>query len=336
MWSIKNRTPYAAERTWLRDGSGAHRWVVAVKGTFEIAPRGTVTLADAQPPPSLLPQYTGDPGASSLSRDVELGADKPTTDLILNGSAHAPNGQATSKVAVAMRVGPIEKVLVVFGTRVYYRRVGGVALSAPAGFVERPLVYELAYGGTDRSEPDPRRPSSDPRNPIGRGFAVDQRNLIDQPAHCIEHAAGDPARVGPAGFGAIAPHWSPRAEHAGTYDDAWRRERSPLLPADWDPRFTLAAPADQRPPRHLRGGEAAELVNLTPNGLLRFTLPKVWLTFTTWVRRRQEEHRAKLATVLLEPEAMRLTMVWQTSLVVGPRDVDHLDSTLIGEKSYIH
>jgi len=37
MWALKNRTPYAAERTWVRDRSGAHHWIVAVKATFDLS-----------------------------------------------------------------------------------------------------------------------------------------------------------------------------------------------------------------------------------------------------------------------------------------------------------
>ncbi len=78
-----------------------------------------------------------------------------------------------------------------------------------------------------------------------------------------------------------------------------------------------------------------ELVNLTKEGLLRFELPKIYLTFTTRIRGREEEHRSTLASVILEPDPMRLYMVWQTHLPVRPRDVDFLDETTIGEKAYL-
>jgi hypothetical protein len=48
-----------------------------------------------------------------------------------------------------------------------------------------------------------------------------------------------------------------------------------------------------------------------------------------------EEHRSKLTALVLEPDAMRATLVWQTSLQVKPRDVDYLDKTRIGEKPYL-
>ena len=48
MWALKNDTPYAAERTWVRDKQGMHHWIVAVKATFTIHDDGALTLADEQ------------------------------------------------------------------------------------------------------------------------------------------------------------------------------------------------------------------------------------------------------------------------------------------------
>ena len=35
MWGIDNRTPFAVDRTWIRDSEGAEIWVVAVKATYD-------------------------------------------------------------------------------------------------------------------------------------------------------------------------------------------------------------------------------------------------------------------------------------------------------------
>jgi hypothetical protein len=77
-----------------------------------------------------------------------------------------------------------------------------------------------------------------------------------------------------------------------------------------------------------------ELVNLTPGGALSFQLPKVYLTFSTKIDRRTEEHRSQLATVIIEPDRPRVLMVWVTSLPCR-NDVDYLDRTIIREKRYI-
>jgi hypothetical protein len=333
MWALDNRTPYAAERSWFRDKSGAHLWVVAVKATFDIDEGGQVRLADEQLPVRREAEYTGDPGASSLLYEAELVMPKPTTDVVVNAVAHAPNDTPVPMVPVVLRVDSLEKKLVVYGPRVYWASPAGIAPSSPVPFTEFPITYEWAYGGTDTCNPDPSRHAREPRNPIGKGFAVDPRSLIDQPAHRIEYAGGGAAI--PAGFGPLCSHWSPRLEFAGTYDARWEKSCKPLLPEDYDDRFGLCAPPDQQPQTYLRGGEWVELTNLARTGLLRLQLPKIYPVFTTHIGRRALAHRSRLATVVIEPELKRLGLVWITSLAVGPQDVDYLDSTRIGEKQYL-
>jgi hypothetical protein len=141
-------------------------------------------------------------------------------------------------------------------------------------------------------------------------------------------------KAGPAGFGAIDSFWSPRRELGGTYDKNWEENRRPLLPEDWDPISLQCSPDDQRPKKHLRGGEPVELLGLTPSGVLRFSLPKVYLTFSTRIDDRVEEHRSRLATVIIEPDHPRVIMVWQ-SVLLCPTNGDYLDETIVREKAYI-
>ncbi len=336
MWSLANDTPYGAQRNWIRDKDGRHHWVVAVQATFDLSERGDVEPADEQPPPPLEPEYWGEPGASSLRRDSEVLYRKPTTDVLVEGSAHAPRSRPTSSMDVSFVVGPVQKQLVVFGNRVYHDALGSGGTTSPQPFSTQPIRYESAFGGADLSHPDPTKQRYDDRNPVGRGVAIHPRTLVDQPAHTIEYPGRSVTRAGPAGFGPIDPSWTPRRQLAGTYDAAWVRSRKPLLPVDYDPLFGCSAPTDQRPPTPLRGGEPVELRGLTPSGLLRFRLPKIYLAYSTYFGRRRQEHRGHLCTVLLRPDDMVLVMVWQTTLEVAPRDSDYLDETRIIEKPYVN
>jgi hypothetical protein len=284
-------------------------------------------------PPLLEPEYHGKPGASSLLYEADLVAPKPTTDVLLNASAYAPRGRPARTVPVSMRVGPIHKQLLVHGSRVYTRGIAGVAPSAPVEFRRRQLTYEWAFGGTDTRDPDPKNHVMDARNPVGKGFALRERHLVDQPAHSIEYLDGRPEKAGPAGFGPIASYWSPRLELAGTYDERWKKDRRPLLPADYDARHVLCAPADQRPKTHLRGGEPVELVHLTESGVLRFQLPTVALSFTSHFGRRRETHPGTLSTVIGSPDEGRLILVWQSALEVPSTQLESLDTTVIEEKA---
>jgi hypothetical protein len=336
MWALQNRTPYAAERTWIRDKRGAHHWVVAVKATFAVADDGALRLADEQKPPLLAPEYFGKPGESSVRYEADLGPMRPTTDITLLGSAHAPGGRPAGRVETSLRVDDVHKALIVYGERAFLSGIGGgLDVSSPVAFTKRPIVYELAFGGTDTTDPDPRKHALDKRNPIGRGFAVKPSALADRPAPCIERPGTDVAQAGPAGYGPIASYWSPRLELWGTYDAHWAKTKKPLLPDDYDERVALCAPADQRPPRHLYGGEPVELVNLTPGGRLRFALPKIYFTFQTAFGSRREEHRSRLVSVVIEPDESRLMLTWLTTLAVVASQIDYLDHTVIDEKPYL-
>jgi hypothetical protein len=202
----------------------------------------------------------------------------------------------------------------------------------PQAFESRPIRYEWAYGGMDTLDPDPRRHRIDARNPIGVGFAVDSAHLQHKPAPAVEYPSGDVAEVGPAGFGPIDAAWSPRRELAGTYNEAWEKNRKPLLAEDYQELYGSCAPGDQRAQRHLQGGERVELVNMTRSGSLRFELPKIQLAFTTHFGSQHEEHQGRVTAVVLEPERMSVALVWQTVLPVPTKRAEYLDRTVIAEK----
>ncbi|MEM0962678.1 MAG: DUF2169 domain-containing protein [Bacteroidota bacterium] len=330
MWAIDNQTPFAARGLWGRDRDGVHEWLVSVKGTYDILPTGELRLCDEQPEPRIEPLYRGEPGSSSLVYDTEVTGLKPTTDIVVNGTAYAPGGRARTSFDLAIQVGPVRKTIRVRGDRWWRRGPLGVSPSSAAPIERVPVVYERAYGGFDQSDPDPARQRLDTRNPVGRGVARSASTLVDQPVYNFEYPTGDPEKAGPAGFGALASYWSPRREHMGTYDEAWQSSRKPLLPLDWDPRTRLCTPTDQQPERPLAGGEQATLLNWTPNGLLQFTLPRVEVQFETQHATHRESHEGQLATVVIEPDDARLTMVWSSALPCRT-DIDLLERTIVSE-----
>ncbi|MBV9122841.1 MAG: DUF2169 domain-containing protein [Planctomycetes bacterium] len=339
MWEHDNQTPFAADHSWIRDKDGAEVWVVAVKATFLVRPDGTTEIAPEQVPVTLVPQYRGDPAASSLLYDSDVYHTKPTTEVLLNGHAYAPGDKPATQVDVTMKVGPIKKTLRVTGDRVW--KIGALTnrASEPKLFEKMPLIYERAYGGREEAGDDPTKQNGEVRNPVGVGFATSPGNLADKPLPNVE----DPRNLigllrmqtKPAGFGPIAPHWQPRVKWGGTYGDKWLQERQPLLPEDFDERFYLSAPEDQQAPAYLKGGEPVELVNLTPGGVLIFPLPRLAFGFQTRFSRGEVvRHRAKLHTVILEPDVPRVLMVWHTHLPCHPR-VLKLQRTTITQKQVL-
>jgi hypothetical protein len=327
MWRVVNLTPFAAAATWTRDVSGAHLWVVACKAQYVIAKDGTLDLHPDQPEPLLAPEFHGEDGLSSVRFDADLGLPKPSTDVLVNGTAHAPNGKPATSVPVALRFAGVEKTLVVQGERVFRSGIAGLVPGPAAPFVTKPIRYELAYGGTaGMRADDPTKGRMDARNPIGRGFGAEVGDSVP----CVEFPGGMNPSRGPAGFGALASHWAPRSALCGTYDAAWIEHRKPLLPKDYDDRFALSSPLDQRAKAPVGPGTRFDLVNMEPSGVLAFALPNVCPSFVTRFGNRRVEHRASLATVTIEPSSREVSLVWQGSLPVTRQDVEYLDETRIG------
>lgn len=333
MWQLDNRTPFAAERGWVRDRDGTEIWLVAVKATFDVLPDGTTRPSKEQPPVLRLPEHYGEPGKSSIKYDADLVLTKTTTDVIVVGHAYAPPGMAVTHADVGFKVGPVQKVLRVFGDR----RWKTVGMSSPEPFQKMPIVYERAYGGADPASKTPEK-DWDGRNPVGTGYAVSGRNAVgmslpnvEDPKNLVGTWSDRPA---PAGFGAISSHWQPRSGFAGTYDEHWMKTRQPLLAEDLNDRYFQCAPLDQQAPQWLRGGEPVVLLKLTPGGELRFTLPKVYLGFETrfYDGTREIHPRRQLHSVILEPDFPRVSLVWHSALPCHFK-VQKLERTLITLKT---
>jgi hypothetical protein len=309
MWAIDNQTRFKTGRAFARDAEGAEVWIVAVRATFTFDAHGRVAVAKDQQEVCLAPEFFGAPAHSSMRYDTDLVRTKPGTDILLHAHAHAPGGKPAPCVDVGFRVGPLSKQLRVFGDRVWERRLSGLAPGEPIPFVSMPIRYERAWGGAL-----PDTDARDPFNPAGvgcdaaPGAPVPNCELPGSPVRSPRHDGP------PAGFGPIAYHWQPRLKLAGTYDEAWRKERQPLVPKDFQDAYLRCAPIDQQSDRSLSGGEEVALHHLTPEGIVRFRLPRIGLGFTTRIDGGRVHHGRALHTVIIEPEDRRLVMVWQTAL----------------------
>ena len=129
----------------------------------------------------------------------------------------------------------------------------------------------------------------------------------------------------PVGFGFVGGEWHPRAQFAGTYDEAWTTTRAPLLPKDFDRRFFNAASHGLVAPGYLRGDEWVQAFGVTPEGRWEFRLPNVDApTVTLAVRLRGDVLlQTNLDTVIVDADARQLTLIWRafTTLRSGPHDV---------------
>ncbi len=326
---VKNETPFAFEALYLVDEEFRPLLVPVLKGTFTIGREGRCMLADEQIPLNLGGTSWGDePEKSSYKYEPEVAFTKPATDVVLIGHAYAPRGDIREMI-VALRVGPVGKEVLVLGDRIWFKTLGSVSMSGAVQFEKIPLVYERAFGGWDRDNPDRRKHTCEPRNPVGTGFRaaggfVEHIRLpnLEDPRAPIKSFGDRPA---PAGFGFTSPHWQPRAALAGTYDEAWKNDRSPLLAKDFDRKYLNAASPGLVAPGYLRGDEPVVIVGASPEGRLAFSLPGI---APPEVRVALAEGAAQsvplvLDTVIIEPDDRRVLLLWRGNLVLrtGPHDV---------------
>lgn len=316
MLELANRTPFATGLSAWTDRDGAEWASVVVKGTYSLE-RGAPRVADVQVPVVTAPILAGEGLAAAVRLAPDLGPARPATDVVLLGNAWAPRPR-TRVHDVSLRVGPVSRTVRVFGERRWFRAVGSWVASDPVEFERIPLAWQRAYGGVDATDPAGER--FEPRNPAGTGFAAAAKaeRLQDLPLPNLE----DPrqlitawnTRPPPAGLGFVAPSWEPRSRCGGTYDAAWERDRMPLLPADFDPRFHCAAPEAQQARPHLAGGEAVSVAGASRQGDLVFALPRVAVRATAWIRGQRSSHAGVLDTVVIEPDERRVVLVWRAAI----------------------
>jgi len=314
---FSNETKVAAGWTMGFDPDGRELLVVAIKATFTIPRDGDEPrLADTQVPLVEADEFTGVPGLSAPIYESDYAHRKPRCDVLLNGSAYAPNGRPAERVTVGLRIASIRKSFDVTGQRIWLEGVLGTVPSAPRPFNAMFLSYDIAFGGVDNTVPE--KPRAFLRNPVGVGYYPSGRKVEGKPAPSTE-PTGRPIRspadeYQPMSFGPLGRNWHPRIAHAGTYDQAWLDRRAPFWPGDFDYLYFQSAPADQQMDYPV-GGEEVVLVNLTPNGVVRFHLPSVAMpVLIVPYGGHDQQLDANLDTVLLEPDYGRFMLTWRLAI----------------------
>ena len=318
---LLNDTPFLLSQAVVLDKRGAETLIVALKATYAISDDGGLTVAEEQAPIKPGDEFRGEPDASSIAFESELGPPKLATDVFLRGSATAPR-RGTTYVEVGFRVGPVQERAVVFGNRRWSNSMGRPSASAPEPFDTVPLTWENAFGGTDLSPTNPKHHGHEPQNPVGRGFRAKHTNapweneLLPNIEHPLALISGPGDGGAPVGFGPIGRNWDPRVRFAGTYDQKWMEERAPLLPADFDERFHNAGPAPLLVPGYLKGGEPVEVTGCTRKGWLGFSLPRLELECPVLVDGTLHEPEMNLNSVTVDTELMQVLLLWKAQLNV--------------------
>ena len=324
--------------------SGRELLVVVIKGTFRFPlpgePSDHFALHEKQMPLVMADTFTGEPGYSAPVYEVDFAPRKPRCDILLLGSAYAPDGKPATRVEAGIRIGNWSKTLAVVGPRRWECNLVGATASHPGVFVKQPLSYDVAFGGTDLHHKDPSEHAAFMPNPVGRGFHkhikaewVEGKPLPSTEE--VDQTVRDPGgNYRPMAFGPLGLGWNSRSRFAGTYDDAWLEKHFPFLPPDFDEQYFQAAPMDQQVPLGFFNERPIEvtLVNLTPEGLTRFTIPSFVASINIFPKKGdREDYRATLDTVLIEPDHQRFSLTWRVARPLK-KSMFEIAQVLVGKK----
>ena len=275
---ILNDTPFVIETIPCMGPEGKTVLTIIVKGTFDIIPNEPAAVASEQTPVVFGDEFYNEKDGGSVKFESDVAPFKPRSDIVLVGRACVPEGALVRALDVSLRVGRVRKTIRVYGDRQWQclSRLLPDSISKPQPFATMDLVYERAFGGIDIEGGRFFK-----QNLIGCGFiakkstkTLDGASLpnLEDPNHLIRSWKDHPK---PVGFGFYGRAWMPRAGFLGTYDERWRKERSPDPPEDFRFDYYNGAHPDLQVNGYLNGNEEVELVNLTPNGTIRFQPPGI-------------------------------------------------------------
>jgi len=319
---------------------------VLAKRTYAIAP-GTLKLSPQQLP--LVEQEEFADPASPLYSDVVAETDllvwKPTTDVVVLGSACTPRGKKAYHLDCGVSVGPLRKTIRAYGNRrVESKALRGLVLTDPEPFCEMPLGYAHAYGGTCVTK-DGTTVTYYP-NPIGKGFAI--RGGFDDPSALQVPNLEDPdspvtpdnivlARFEewehaprPASLGWTRRNFFPRYTYAGVLPEYLEAAQKNIKDrAKDDPRLDgYAVPrmdfriyqgaSDGLWGKQLIGNEAVLLSFLDPESqTVQFALPGELPAMSLDIGDGAKALTPVLHTVVIDMTQKLLSMVWRGALYYG-------------------
>ncbi len=235
---------------------------------------------------------------------LDQGWPKPRGEVICLGACHAPRGATVPAAQVRLRVGPVDKLLHVFGDRYWLEGPGGLPrMTQATPFARMPLDWAHAFGGKEFKD-----------NPLGKGIELiqlsDGDTAVPLPNIEGETLIGAPSdRPMPKGLLPLDVMWPDRAKKNGTYDETWLKERWPALPDDMNMEFFCIAPEDQFLPGHFTGSEDILITGMHPDmAEIRSRLPT--RRVRAFVTRRNAETPEDLTKAVFEEMGLKPETLW--------------------------
>ncbi|MDI1435459.1 DUF2169 family type VI secretion system accessory protein [Polyangium sorediatum] len=255
------RGPFdVGSRLW-RDERGSLVVTVIAKATYTFAP-GDAAPLDVPLPLQAEDGHWDDDPARSVHAPSDFAPFKPRAEVLLVGSAYAPEGRPARSIAARIVVGSVDKTVEAWGPRRF--RADGSVEDAPLQ-TRFSLRYEYAAGG----------PGTD--NPAGIDLS---RSALLGPVPVpqllphLHEITSLHEYIPRAGFGPIAAVWPVRAGLLGERERTWLgRSDAFALPKTLPRQYFLVAPEDQRLDRPLEPNETILAENLhAKHPRLRMTL----------------------------------------------------------------
>ncbi|NUP06024.1 MAG: pentapeptide repeat-containing protein [Polyangiaceae bacterium] len=245
---------------------------------------------------------------------IDEGMPKTRGEFLVHGACYAYDEQTTQSFVKA-RVGPVEKLLAVFGERT----LGVAGPSSPKPFSRVPITFANAFGGNGYAD-----------NPNGKGYRGSDAPQVELRSQLMK-SQGD--RPKPAGYGRVDAALPERSKRMGTYDDKWFKTRYPGVAEDFDGSYFQISPEDQWFPDFFEGRETFEAVNMhasrsTLEGKLPGVIPRCF------IRKRAEDDFQDVAlridTVHLFPHRERALVVARGTLPTRSDTLSDIDKIVCG------
>lgn len=328
MTVIVNQSLYPVQAVERAFWHGNRYHAISAKVTLGFDEQGRLSAVQRPPGFAFDEVWRDRPMRSSLLNPGDLIPFKPTTDVLVVGTARPPRGKPTTAWDAGLRMPGREKRLRLYGPRVWrYSLLSGWTLSPPEATTGVALLYENAYGGVadpanDRFEEGEFYPD----NPFGCGFVGRSRPDTGREHRAAQIEAWDGAisRFGKdvpvGGVGPVPGFFPSRARHMGTYDAAWEEQHKPNIPLDMDMRYWQCAPEDQQSGRYLREGDALTLEGFCSAGPLTLSMPPFTaMTVAHFQDGHNEAGQLRLDTVQVDLDRRHLSLRYHRIIAFDDR-----------------
>jgi hypothetical protein len=315
--------PFTAGTSIWQAQDGAWTLTACVRGTFSLVHGREAVLADAQEP--VLGDRFHESGAGlrgpSLYAASELVPYKPRADVVLVGSAFAPEQTPVDALIARISVEELDKSIGVIGDRTWSFGPDGLEPSAPVPFRSMPLRYERAARAPD--------------NPVGFDLARPPA-LGDLALPNLEAVDDAPDTGQTLGFGPVHPAAATRRALLHPEALAWISdgEKGPM-PRGFDFAFYNAAPRDQQIDL-LRHSATIVLENLHrehPRFIARLphVRPRTFLVSAD--AERSLEIALRCDTLWIDTDRAVMTLSWRGLVGLGTPEAAGLETLVVAAES---